>query len=91
VLIQAIAGRANINGRPFDGSAAEAATKICKWLGEPEQVIWCLHDEAPIKPYYVDVTAATSMITKSTGSQVRVLEPAKAVGLFSDNVDISAA
>ncbi|KAK3112405.1 hypothetical protein LTR53_011352 [Teratosphaeriaceae sp. CCFEE 6253] len=29
VLIQAIAGRANLNGRPFDGSAAEFAVELC--------------------------------------------------------------
>ncbi|KAI8220329.1 hypothetical protein K4K54_008668 [Colletotrichum sp. SAR 10_86] len=54
VLIQAIAGRANLNGRPFDGSAAQFAVQVSKLLGEPKKVIWCLHDEAPIKPWTVD-------------------------------------
>jgi hypothetical protein len=45
VAIMAIAGRANFNGRPFDGSAAEFAVQKIKWIGEPQKVIWCLHDE----------------------------------------------
>jgi hypothetical protein len=49
VLIQAIAGRANLNGRPFDGSAAQFATSISHWLGEPKMVVWCLHYDSPIK------------------------------------------
>ena len=46
IAIMAIAGRANYNGRPFDGSAAEFASKKVDWLGCPPKVIWCLHDEA---------------------------------------------
>lgn len=46
IAIMAIAGRANLNGRPFDGSAAEFAALKVGWLGNPSQVIWCLHDEA---------------------------------------------
>lgn len=45
IAVLGIAGRANLNGRPFDGSAAMFATKLVKWMGEPEKVIWCLHDE----------------------------------------------
>lgn len=45
VAILALAGRANLNGRPYDGSAADFITKQIKWLGEPESVIWCLHDQ----------------------------------------------
>jgi len=45
VAILGIAGRANHNGRPFDGSAAQFALKEVQWLGEPKDVIWCLHDE----------------------------------------------
>lgn len=45
IAILAIAGRANLNGRPFNGSAADFALKMVKWLGEPEKVVWCLHDE----------------------------------------------
>lgn len=45
VAILAIAGRANLNGRPFVGSAAQFASAEIQWLGEPKQVIWCLHDE----------------------------------------------
>lgn len=54
VAIMAIAGRANLNGRPFDGSAAEFAAMKVGWLGQPSKVIWCLHDEAYvflISPY----------------------------------------
>lgn len=46
IVIMAIAGRANLNGRPFDGSAAEFAAMKLDWLGKPSKVIWCLHDEA---------------------------------------------
>jgi len=35
VAILGIAGRRNLNGRPFDRSAAQCATKEVKWLGEP--------------------------------------------------------
>lgn len=45
VAILALAGRANLNGRPYDGSAADFITEKIKWLGEPKTVIWCLHDE----------------------------------------------
>lgn len=82
VLIQAIAGRGNLNGRPFDGSAAEFATMISGLLGEPQRVIWCLHDESPIKPWRVDVRAATEMLEKHTKSRVVELEPARKWILF---------
>ncbi|KAI8179423.1 Phenol 2-monooxygenase [Colletotrichum sp. SAR 10_75] len=73
VLIQAIAGRANLNGRPFDGSAAQFAVQVSKLLGEPKKVIWCLHDEAPIKPWTVDVSPATQAVERETGSKVTAL------------------
>jgi hypothetical protein len=41
-----IAGRANLNGRPFEGSAAQFAVEQVKWLGTPSRVIWCLHDQS---------------------------------------------
>lgn len=82
VLILAIAGRANIDGRPYDGSAAEAATDIVKWLGEPEKVIWCLHDDAPIKPWRVDTTAATEMVEQSTRTKVLTLKHVEPTRLF---------
>ncbi|KAK5702312.1 hypothetical protein LTR17_022426 [Elasticomyces elasticus] len=82
VLILSVAGRANFNGRPFDGTAAEAATHICKWLGEPSQVIWCLHDDAPIKPWRIDTGAAERMIEQTTKSKVRHLTPATKSTLF---------
>jgi hypothetical protein len=45
IAILGIAGRANFNGRPFNGSAAEFAVSEIKWLDNPKHVIWCLHDE----------------------------------------------
>lgn len=45
VAILGIAGRANFNGRPFDGSAAQFALNEVSWLEQPKTVIWCLHDE----------------------------------------------
>jgi hypothetical protein len=45
VAILGIAGRGNLNGRPFEGSAAEFARDEVHWLGQPEKVVWCLHDE----------------------------------------------
>ncbi|KAF4871599.1 UPF0173 metal-dependent hydrolase [Colletotrichum siamense] len=70
VLIQAIAGRANLNGRPFDGSAAQFAVQVSKLLGEPKKVIWCLHDEAPIKPWTVDpATDGEALAALSTPRQ----------------------
>ncbi|KAI8250281.1 2, 4-dichlorophenol 6-monooxygenase [Colletotrichum sp. SAR 10_98] len=74
VLIQAIAGRANLNGRPFDGSAAQFAVQVSKLLGEPKKVIWCLHDEAPIKPWTVDVSPATQAVETETSSEVTTLQ-----------------
>lgn len=77
VVVMGIAGRGNINGRPFDGSAAECATGILKWIGEPGRVVWCLHDEGPIKPFHIKTTGATEMVEKETKSRILTLEPAK--------------
>lgn len=82
VLIQAITGRANLNGRPFDGSAAQFATQVCKWLDEPEKVIWCLHDDAPIKPWTVDVKPASDLVHTRTASKVLDLTLAQPVTIF---------
>lgn len=82
VLIQAIAGRANLNGRPFDGSAAQFAVKISKLLDEPQKVIWCLHDDAPIKPWSVRVEPATKMMEEQTRSRVLKLPLATLTPLF---------
>ncbi|KAK6216531.1 hypothetical protein QIS74_06645 [Colletotrichum tabaci] len=49
IAILGIAGRANLDGRPFDGSAAQFALKQIHWLDQPETVIWCLHDERSYK------------------------------------------
>lgn len=45
VAILGIAGRANFNGRAWNGSAAQFALREVQWLGQPATVIWCLHDE----------------------------------------------
>lgn len=45
VAILGVGGRANLNGRPFDGSGAQFVAQEIGWLGHPERVIWCLHDE----------------------------------------------
>jgi len=82
VLIQAIAGRANLNGRPYDGSAAQFAVDVSRWLGEPETAIWCLHDGAPIKPWSVDVGPATRLLEEQTRSRVVSLELGKSTVLF---------
>lgn len=82
VAILAIAGRANLNGRPFDGSAAEFAVKQVQWLGQPDKVIWCLHDEAPIIPKRIDTTAATELVHRETRSRVVDLEHVKVYRIF---------
>ena len=82
VLIQAIAGRANLNGRPFDGSAAQFAVEVSRWLGEPQHVLWCLHDDAPIKPWKVDVGPATKLMEAETKSKVVDLHAGKSWTLF---------
>ncbi|KAF6802922.1 beta-lactamase domain protein [Colletotrichum sojae] len=86
VAILALAGRANLNGRPFDGSAADFVVEKIKWLGEPATVIWCLHDESPIKPYRVDTAAADSKVHRETSSRILTLKnavPTAFVGLSS--------
>lgn len=45
IAILGIAGRANLDGRPWHGSAAEFAQNQVEWLNSPKTVIWCLHDE----------------------------------------------
>lgn len=83
IAIMAIAGQANLNGRPFDGTAAQFALKEVKWIGEPEKVIWCLHDQGAIKPYYIRTAAATDTIEKETRSKVWDLEHARVYKLFA--------
>lgn len=82
VAIIAIAGRGNLNGRPFDGSAAEFAVKEIQWLGEPRKVIWCLHDDGPIVPKRIDTRAATQLVHKDTKSKVVDLEHVKVYNVF---------
>ncbi|TVY63201.1 UPF0173 metal-dependent hydrolase [Fusarium oxysporum f. sp. cubense] len=82
ILIQAIAGRGNLNGRPFDGSAAQFAVKLSKLLGEPKKVIWCMHDDQPIPPRRLDLAPATQAIEKETSSRVTTLQLGTSDRLF---------
>ncbi|KAK7966932.1 uncharacterized protein PG986_001209 [Apiospora aurea] len=79
--ILGIAGRANLDGRPFVGSAAEFASRQVGWLGNPAQVIWCLHDETCIPPYKIDTDAATVAVEKSGKTKVLPLKHAEMVSL----------
>ncbi|KXJ86984.1 hypothetical protein Micbo1qcDRAFT_218771 [Microdochium bolleyi] len=81
IAIMAVAGRANLNGRPYDGSAAEFAAKKVSWLGDPSQVIWCLHDEACIPPWRIDTAAATEAVEANGTTKVLDLEHARPVTL----------
>lgn len=78
----AIAGRGNLDGRPFDGSAAEFAVKAIQWFGEPDKVIWCLHDEGPLKPFRIDTRAAEELVHKKTKSKVVDLAHKEVYRLF---------
>lgn len=82
IALLAIAGRANLNGRPFDGSAADFVVDEIKWIGEPEKVIWHLHDKGAINPKFMKTEAATEKVHKETKSKVVDLEPAKLYKLF---------
>lgn len=46
VAVLAVAGRANLDGRPYDGSAAEFIKTQLDWIGQPETVIWSLYDQS---------------------------------------------
>ncbi|KAH8691279.1 hypothetical protein BGW36DRAFT_388027 [Talaromyces proteolyticus] len=85
IAILGIAGRANLNGRPYDGSAAQFATEEIKWLGQPDKVIWCLHDQAPLNPKYIDTDVATSTVERETRSRVLTLKPGEVHKLFASN------
>ena len=45
VAILGVGGRANLDGRPYQGSAAEFLVKQAKWLGEPTSIYFSLNDE----------------------------------------------
>ncbi|KAL2280650.1 hypothetical protein FJTKL_12364 [Diaporthe vaccinii] len=82
VAILAVAGRANLDGRPYDGSAAEFIKTQLDWVGQPETVIWSLYDQSPIKPYRVDTAGVTELAHNETKSRVKDLEPAVAASIF---------
>ncbi|KAL4733294.1 hypothetical protein BDV11DRAFT_210323 [Aspergillus similis] len=83
VAILGIAGRANHNGRPFDGSAAEFAVKQLEWLGRPRKVIWSLHDESLLAPFSVDTRPAVEAVQTKVGASVVDLPYAKPYVIFS--------
>lgn len=82
IALLAMAGRANLNGRPFDGSAADFVVDEIKWIGEPGKVIWHLHDKGAVNPKYMKTEAATEKVHKETKSKVVDLEPLKVYKLF---------
>lgn len=45
VAILGAGGVANLNGRPFGGTAAEFLLNQVRWLGEPSRVFFCLNDK----------------------------------------------
>ncbi|KAF5701785.1 hypothetical protein FMUND_13762 [Fusarium mundagurra] len=81
IAIMAIAGRANLNGRPFDGSAAEFAAMKVGWLGNPAKVIWCLHDEACMAPRRIHTGAATKAVEENGKTKVLTMDFAQPVEL----------
>ncbi|KAL2832204.1 hypothetical protein BJY01DRAFT_254023 [Aspergillus pseudoustus] len=81
-VIMACAGRANFNGRPWNGSAAQFATQVLKWLGEPPTVIWCLHDESPIPPRRIEVQGASDMVQREMKTRVMTLNHVTPVSLW---------
>ncbi|KAH6684921.1 hypothetical protein F5X68DRAFT_233356 [Plectosphaerella plurivora] len=76
VAILALAGRANLDGRPFNGSAAQFIVKMIEWLRQPKTVIWCLHDESSLRPWRVDTAGADELVDSQTASRVLTLEAA---------------
>lgn len=82
LALLAVAGRANLNGRPFDGSGAQFMKQQLKWLGEPAKVVWCMHDDSCIKPLSTDTRAADEMVAKETKCELWTLEPGKRYELF---------
>ncbi|EXJ68790.1 uncharacterized protein A1O5_07721 [Cladophialophora psammophila CBS 110553] len=82
IAILGAAGLANLDGRPFTGSAAQFLRNEVQWLNEPRKVIWCLHDESAIKPYRVDTQAATDLVHSETKSRVWMLKPGTLYQLF---------
>ncbi|KAF0637908.1 hypothetical protein FPSE5266_03750 [Fusarium pseudograminearum] len=75
IAILGAGGRANLNGRPFQGSAAEFLVKQTKWLGEPNNVFFCLHDVNIIKPFTVDITGAKRLIEQETPGKAIDTQP----------------
>jgi hypothetical protein len=45
VAILGAGGRANLSGRPFEGSAADFLSSEVQWLGKPGKTFLCLHDD----------------------------------------------
>jgi hypothetical protein len=73
----AIAGRANLNGRPFDGSAVDFAVKELNWIGKLAPVIWCLYDEGVMNQKFSDIDVAATRVEAETQSRVFELAAGK--------------
>lgn len=82
VAILAVAGGANLDERPFQGSAAEFIKSEYEWLGEPGKVIFCLHDEQPLNPKRINTKAAKDRVEERTESKVWELVQAEKYNLF---------
>ncbi|KAF5981543.1 hypothetical protein FCOIX_4191 [Fusarium coicis] len=81
VAIMGVGGRANLDGRPFQGSAAEFLVKQAKWLGEPSSIYFCLNDQNIIKPFRADVTAAKDNLEQETAARAIDTQPGKVYNL----------
>ncbi|KAJ9419777.1 hypothetical protein QL093DRAFT_2565743 [Fusarium oxysporum] len=75
VAILGTGGRANLDGRPFQGSAAEFLVKQTQWLGEPAKILFCLHDQNIIRPFTVDITGAKTMVEQETSAKAIDTQP----------------
>ncbi|KPI34677.1 uncharacterized protein AB675_45 [Cyphellophora attinorum] len=85
IVILGAGGRANHNGRPFQGSAAQFLTNQLQWLGNPPEVFFSLHDKSIIKPYYTDTTAAKLMMERDGRTRVVDTELGKQYELFQSD------
>lgn len=56
---------------------AEFLLQEVQWLDQPERVIFALHDQAPIQPFFTNVNKAEELIKERTKSEIPHLEYAK--------------
>lgn len=69
IAVLGAGGRANLNGRPFAGSAAEFITGEVTWLGEPSQVFFSLHDDRQV------LNQPCSKITSTNAMPCSIIKP----------------